>query len=179
VRLHLTGASGSGVTTLGAAIAARLGVPQHDVDDAFWLPTDPPFTSKRPEAERIAQLAPKLAAPGWVLSGSCDGWGAPLVAQADAVVLVEAPAAVRMARLKARETALFGARITPGGDMRAGHLAFLDWAAGYDDPDFAGRSRARHLRWTAGLPQPFRRVDGTRPVAALADEVTQWLETLA
>jgi adenylate kinase family enzyme len=40
-RIHLMGASGSGVTTLGRALAARLALPHHDSDDYFWLPTAP------------------------------------------------------------------------------------------------------------------------------------------
>ena len=48
--IHITGASGAGVTTLGAALAERLGGAQFDVDDFFWMPTVPPFTDKRPVA---------------------------------------------------------------------------------------------------------------------------------
>lgn len=179
MKLHLTGASGAGVTTLGAALAARLGVGQVDVDAAYWLPGDPPFVAKRPVADRLALLGPALAAPGWVLSGSCDGWGSELVARADAVVLVEVPTAVRLARLRRREAERYGARIAEGGDMRVQHLAFLDWASRYDDPGFAGRNHARHLRFLAGLAVPVRRVDGTRPTEVLAAEVADWLAVAA
>ena len=41
-RIHILGASGSGTTTLGRALAARLQCPHFDTDDCFWLPTDPP-----------------------------------------------------------------------------------------------------------------------------------------
>jgi hypothetical protein len=42
-RIHIFGASGSGTTTLGAAIADRYGYAHLDVDQYFWMPTDPPF----------------------------------------------------------------------------------------------------------------------------------------
>jgi adenylate kinase family enzyme len=45
-RIHILGASGSGTTTLGAALADRLGHPHVDADSLFWLPTDPPFTDE-------------------------------------------------------------------------------------------------------------------------------------
>ena len=41
-RTGITGAPGCGVTTLGAALAARLDAVPIDTDDHFWVPTDPP-----------------------------------------------------------------------------------------------------------------------------------------
>jgi Shikimate kinase len=41
-RIHILGASGSGTTTLGRALAERLQYPHFDTDDSFWVPTDPP-----------------------------------------------------------------------------------------------------------------------------------------
>jgi adenylate kinase family enzyme len=60
------GASGSGTTTLGAALARRLGCPHHDADDYFWLPTptDPPFTEARPPSARLERLCAALAESG-------------------------------------------------------------------------------------------------------------------
>ena len=52
-RIHITGASGSGTTTLGRALASRLATPCHDSDDFFWRPTDPPYRDERPEDERL------------------------------------------------------------------------------------------------------------------------------
>jgi adenylate kinase family enzyme len=74
-RIHITGASGSGVTTLGAALAARLGAAHLDTDFFYWKPTDPPFTVKRETADRPARVVAAMdAAPaGRILSGSLDG----------------------------------------------------------------------------------------------------------
>lgn len=52
-RLYLLGASCSGVSTLGAAIAGRLDVPQIDVDDFYWMPSAPPFHVKRAPEKRV------------------------------------------------------------------------------------------------------------------------------
>ena len=38
-RIHILGASGSGTTTLGRALAERLQCRHFDTDDYFWLPT--------------------------------------------------------------------------------------------------------------------------------------------
>ena len=75
-RIHILGASGSGTTTLGRALAARLQCPHFDTDDYFWLPTDPPFTHQRERTERTQLLMNDVTAQdAWVVSGSLCGWG--------------------------------------------------------------------------------------------------------
>lgn len=162
-RIHVSGASGSGVTTLGAALAERLGAPQFDVDDFFWMPTVPPFTDKRPVAERLTLLDERLVGDKWVLSGSLVGWGDPLMSRFDLVIFLYTPADVRMSRLRARETARYGAAIEPGGIMHENSRAFLEWAAKYDEPHFEGRSLAVRNRWLAMQFAPVLRLDGESP----------------
>lgn len=43
LRLHIFGASGSGVSTLGNTLKNLWGIPYFDTDDYFWIPTEPPF----------------------------------------------------------------------------------------------------------------------------------------
>ena len=177
-RIHLTGASCSGVSTLGAALAERFGVHQLDVDDFYWMPTDPPFISKRPPEERVRLIRERQSAlPGWVLSGSFMGWGETLIRDVDLVVFVETPTSLRLQRLDRREAERYGARIRPGGDMHEAHLAFRDWASRYDDPGFSGRNRAQHERWLATQSAPLLRVDGQCPtselVALVIDELAR------
>ena len=70
-RIHTTGASCSGTTTLGAALTERLCVPHFDTDDFYWYPSLPKFERKRPVKERLRLMrAALLGVPGWVLSGS-------------------------------------------------------------------------------------------------------------
>lgn len=173
-RIHITGASGAGVTTLGAALARHLGAAHLDTDDFYWYPTRPPFRDKRPDAERVALLRAAFAAAprGWVLSGSLGAWADPLVPLFERVVYVSTPTELRLARLREREARTFGAeQVAPGGEHHAEFVAFLEWAARYDHGDREGRSRPRHAAWLAGLACPVVRVDGARPVAALVAAV--------
>ena len=171
IRVHITGASGAGVSTLGQDLAARFGLPWLDTDDFYWAPTDPPFTTKRPVEERIASMRAAFGEGGWIVSGSMDGWGDPVVAEAGLVVFVDTPTDVRLARLRRRESLRYGARIEPGGDMHESHAAFIAWAAGYDAGSIEGRNRARHMTWLARLPMPVIRLDGRRPTVELTSEV--------
>lgn len=171
LRIHITGASCTGTTTLGGALAAALGLTHLDTDDFYWRPTDPPFTEKRPSAERLARMQGAVGTGGWVISGSMDGWGDPLLADADLIVFLTAPTEVRLARLKARESHRFGARIGPGGDMEGIHASFLVWASQYDDTGFAGRSRLRHEAWLKDQDVPVLRLDADNSVRTLASRV--------
>src|ERR1043166_8030786 len=75
-RVHIMGASGAGVTTLGRALADALALSHHDVDDYYWRPTNPPYRKKRKVADRLRLMREIfLDREGWVLSGALDGWG--------------------------------------------------------------------------------------------------------
>ena len=167
-RVLVMGASGSGTTTLGRALASRWAAPHADADDYFWVPTDPPYVEKRPEADRL-RLMHEVFVPrdAWVLSGSIMAWGEPVLAHVDAVVFCTLPREVRLARLRAREVVRYGARIDSGGDRAESFAEFLTWASGYDEPDFEGRSRAGHEEWLAELDCRVVRVDTSRPVDEL------------
>jgi adenylate kinase family enzyme len=171
----VTGASGAGVTTLGGALASVLSVPHLDTDDFYWLPSDPPFRHKREIPERLGLLDEALgrAPHGWVLSGSQDGWGDPLVPRFDVVVFLLVSTEVRLDRIRARSRHRYGdAALAPGGRMHEDYLAFLDWAATYDEGSQGGRSRPRHEAWLARLPCPVIRLEG---VLGLDDMVNRVL----
>jgi adenylate kinase family enzyme len=173
--VHITGASGSGVSTLGRELVGRTGATQLDTDDYYWLPTEPRFTASREIEERLRLIEDGIAnasARGWILSGSIGDWGAPLVPLFQLVVFVRTPTAVRIARLRQRGIERDGAdQIGPGGPRHAQYQEFLTWAAGYDTGVKAGRSLARHEAWLANLTCPVIRVDGTEPAPVLAERI--------
>ncbi|WP_341869631.1 adenylate kinase [Pseudomonas aegrilactucae] len=142
--------------------------PIKEQDDFYWLPTNPPFSVKRPPNERVCMIEQALGDDDWVLTGSCNGWGEALIAKADLIVFVETPTTVRLERLAAREQARFGDRIAPGGDMHDIHVAFRAWASEYDNPAFSGRNRARHEVWISEQTLPLRIIDGTRSIEEMA-----------
>ena len=136
-RIHIMGASGSGVTSLGRALADALAVPHHDTDDYFWQPTIPPYRRKRESSERL-RLMQEMFLPraDWVLSGSLEGWGDDSFANFDLVVFLTTPREVRLQRLRAREATHFGAdAVAPGGWRHDETEDFVEWASHYEDGD--------------------------------------------
>jgi adenylate kinase family enzyme len=167
-RVGITGASGCGATTLGAALAAEIGAVHIDTDDHYWVATDPPYREKRGVPERLARIAAGQALTGrWILSGTLDRWAEPAIADAELIVFLEVPTDVRLERLRLRERARFGQSLLPGGAMHETHSEFIEWAAQYEDGTLPGRSRPRHERWLAGLGMPVLRLDGSRPTGDL------------
>ena len=161
--LPIYGASGSGTSTLGRYLAEQFQYAFLDSDDYFWLPTDPKFTTKRPIEQRVPLIRQDIAAAknGAALSGSLVGWGDALIPDFTLAVRVVTDTPTRMARIKQREYARFGARILPGGDMYDHHQAFLQWAAGNE--------------WQKQLACPILTVDGTAPLAETAARVEELL----
>ncbi|MEA3031252.1 MAG: hypothetical protein QOJ53_2213 [Sphingomonadales bacterium] len=171
-RVCITGAPGCGVTTLGGALAARLGAVQIDTDDHYWVATDPPYREKREVPERLNRIGAEQARTGrWVMSGALEGWAESAIKEAELIVFLEAPTQVRLERLRERERARFGDALLPGGAMHETHREFIAWAAQYELGTQPGRSRPRQERWLAGVTQPVLRLDGTRTPEALVSAI--------
>ena len=151
MRILITGASGSGTTTLGRAIAEKLEGAYFDADDYYWLSTNPPFTQKRDRALRLSLLLEALQqASSAVVGGSIIDWGTELEDSFTLIVFLTVPTAIRVERLRKREIAQLG---------RADPL-FLEWAAQYDEGRMDGRSLAKHERWLSTRSCPILRIDG-------------------
>jgi adenylate kinase family enzyme len=172
-RIHITGASGAGVTSLGRALADALAIAHHDTDDYFWRPTNPPYSEMREVADRLRLMREVfLDRPDWVLSGSLDGWGDPIVPFFDVVIFLYVPTAIRLERLRARESQRLGPEaVAPGGSMHQQAEKFFEWASHYDDGTRDGRNLARHQAWLAALRCRVIRLDGVRPLPDLVREV--------
>ena len=156
MKLLVTGASGSGTTTLGRALMRELGIEAIDTDDFYWLPTDPPYQQKRDLDERLALiLARQRAAGRSVISGSIINWGEALEDSFDFIIFLYLAADIRLARLRAREMAELG-RVDE---------AFMEWAAGYDTDPGGGRSLERHRGWLAARQCPVLELVGDLTVA--------------
>jgi len=160
-RIHILGASGSGTTTLGQAMASELGYIHLDVDDYFWLPTDPPYSTKRDPAARIELLKwDTQVNTKWILTGSMNGWGDILNDSFDLVIFLYLDPEIRLKRLAKREAVRHGFnRISIGGDMHEIYRAFIEWAAKYDYAGIEMRSLQLHEKWLQQIKCPVLRID--------------------
>ncbi len=175
--IHIFGASGSGTTTLGKKICNELGYHLMDTDDYFWLPTEPPFTLKRPCKERIEMMTRDINNyENIVISGSLVDWGDVLIPYFTLAVRIEIEPAVRIARLIQREKERYGSRIEPDGDMYKQHLEFLEWAKSYDTGGMNMRSKVKHDDWQNLLSCELLHLDGADTVEDNFIKVKKFLD---
>lgn len=177
--IHIFGASGSGTTTLGESIDETLGYKHLDVDDYFWLPSDPPYEIKRAPDERQKSLRVDIAnSQKSVISGSLCGWGDVFIPYFDLAIFVNTSTELRIRRIKQREYNKLGNRILLGGDMYDKHIAFNEWAKEYDKLGVEQRSRALHKEWMKKIKCPVITVDGALPIDYLISQIGEIIKKL-
>jgi len=155
LRVLVTGAAGSGTSTLGEALARRWQLRFLEADAYYWLETDPPFTQKRLPEERNAVFRQVLEAEsGAVVAGSVMAWGEAIENAFDLIVFLYVPTEIRLQRLEAREVQRYG-KANP---------EFLEWAAQYDEGAKEGRSLTRHQAWLAARKCAVLRLSGDSTV---------------
>ncbi|NIG53378.1 adenylate kinase [Chitinophaga sp. Cy-1792] len=176
MKLHILGASGSGVTTLGNALAHYLDIPYFDSDNYFWLPTVPPFSQRRDAAERNAMISTELAKQdSWVFGGSVVNWGENVFPVFDLIVFLWIPAPVRMQRLRAREQQRYGEALETDPVLRKSHDAFMQWAADYDEQTgVANRTFDVHRKWLSEQSVPVLEIAGDVSIEERMDKVLAW-----
>lgn len=164
MRTLITGAAGSGTSTLCSALAFALGGIHVEADDYFWISTLPPFTTKRDPAARLSSVLSDLRAQEVaLLAGSIVDWGVELEDAFDLIVFLHLDPQTRIERLKKRESERFG-YVNP---------AFLEWAAQYDEGPPVGRSLAKHRNWLGARSFPVIELSGNLSVGERVAAVLQ------
>lgn len=157
----ITGAAGSGTTTLANALAKELDMTHLEADDYFWLPSEPPYQHRASRVERCQSLLKDMGSTtGAVVAGSIMDWGLQLEDRFDLIVFLYLPADLRLARLERREVERFG----------SANPEFLAWAADYDTGSATGRNLFRHQTWLSNRTCPILRLEGDMSVE---DRVTR------
>ncbi|HIU34607.1 MAG TPA: AAA family ATPase [Candidatus Pullichristensenella excrementigallinarum] len=128
--LQILGASGTGKSTLGSALASEMGFPLLRSDHYLWPNEE--FDVPRPVQERRRMLQEDIDRfPSFILDGGIS-WFFPQTLFPDWIVLLRCPAQTRMERLHRRETQRFGNWQDPRHPHHQITREFLKWAAGYE-----------------------------------------------
>jgi adenylate kinase family enzyme len=111
----LASASGCGKTTVGCALAARLGVPFVELDALVHGPN----WTETPDDELRAKVTPIVAGDGWVIDGSYSRkLGTLVLDRTDTVVWLDLPIRVWLPRLIRRTARRMGGREQLWNDNR-------------------------------------------------------------
>lgn len=161
MKIHIFGASGSGVTTTGKTLAQKLNFDYFDSDDYFWESSETPFTIKRKEAERNSKIIADLnASQNWILGGSIFQWNADFP-DFDLVVFLWIPSEIRIERLHEREFKRYGNVIYNDPKRIKQYEDFISWASDYDNHyGIANRNLKAHEEWLEKISFPVLRIMG-------------------
>ena len=170
MKIHLFGASGSGVTTLGHYLAGELNCPYFDSDAFFWELSPVAFTTRRESALRNQLLLESLSTQkNWILGGSIVNWAIDL--PFDLAVFLWLPPAIRLQRLRTREHQRYGDSIYTDKKRNKLYQEFIDWCAGYDDNTASGRTIKVHEDWMRTLSCPLLELRGDLSVEERAAKI--------
>ena len=160
MKIHIFGASGSGVTTTGEALAEKLNIPYFDSDIYFWEATEPPFTIKRNPDERNLKIKSALEnSEKWILGGSVFEWGDKVFPDFDLVIFLWIPSEIRMERLRKREFERYGNVIYKEPERIKQFEEFMTWAADYDvNTGIASRNIDAHEKWIKTIKSPVLKI---------------------
>ena len=172
MKILIFGASGSGTTTVGKALAEILDFIHLDVDDYYWEQTTPPFQVKISSTQRNAALLRDFRNhKNVIVSGSLVSWGAYWETAFDFAIFIYLPMEIRMKRLEKREIERYGDLLFTDEATRENSKAFLDWAQRYDDENFKGRSKYIHEEWMKLLSCPVLKLMGELELKEQVDKI--------
>ncbi|MEA5256526.1 adenylate kinase [Arcicella aquatica] len=161
MKIHIFGASSSGVTTLGNALSNDLNIPYFDSDEYYWEKSDPPFTVRRNPSDRTLMIKKDIEqTDDWILGGSIISWG-DIFPSFDLIVFLWVPPHIRMERLREREFSRYGNIIYTDPARIKQYNDFMAWAADYDNhTGIATRTLDAHENWLHQTTSPTLAIRG-------------------
>lgn len=155
----MCGLNGCGKSTLGRALAQKIGFHFIDNEELFFTrnAADEPYQNPRSRAEVEKLLMEEVRKHGdFVLAAVRGDYGKEILPLYRYAVLIEVPKEIRLRRVRDRSFQKFGGRMKPGGDLYESEEVFFQTVAARPE-DYAES-------WARTLSCPVVVVDGTRPV---------------
>lgn len=97
-KIHIIGSVGSGKTTLGKRLSAKLNIAHYELDNVVWQRLDTGDVRRKAE-ERDAYLHRIIGTEAWIIEGVHYEWVHASFKNADIIILLDPPYAVRTVRI--------------------------------------------------------------------------------
>jgi len=157
--IQICGLNGCGKSTLGKALAEKLGF--HFIDNEnlyFSRPNaNEPYANPKSRTEVEKLLIEEVSKhPDFVFSAVKGDYGKDLVPMYKYVIVMEVPPKIRSQRVRNRSFQKFGNRMLMGGDLYHQEEAFFQMVDSRQD-DYIEN-------WLEKVSCPIIRVDGTKPI---------------
>ena len=170
IGIQICGLNGCGKSTLGRALADRLGFHFIDSEDLYFRkdPTGSQYASARSQEEAKSLLMQEVFAyPNFIFASVKGNYGEEIAAMYNYVILIDVPSEIREQRIRNRSFQKLGSRMLPGGDLYAQEEAFIQMAA--------ARKEDHIENWLQSVKCPILKIDGSK---SIADNVEYVLRTI-
>lgn len=163
--IAVVGGNGSGKTTLGRRLADLLGYRHMDIEKYCFPEPATVYANPLPSEEVKKRLLADIKRyERFVLSSVGGDFGEEINLFYSCAVYIQAPLAVRLARVKQRLVDQFGSRVLKGGDLYQQEQRFFQFVA--------TRTMEKTEGWLKRIGLPVICVDGTQPV----EKNAEWLK---
>lgn len=155
----MCGLNGCGKSTLGKALAQKLGYYFIDIEDMYFTrtSTDAPYANPRSRAEVEKLLLDEVRKQDhFVFSAIKGDYGEELQKYYQVAVVIEVPKEIRTQRVRNRSFQKFGSRMLAGGDLYQAEAQFFELAE--------SRTEDFYAQWLQSLHCPIIPVDGTKSI---------------
>ena len=166
--IQICGLNGCGKSTLGKALADRLGFHFIDNEHLYFSRSgsDEPYANPKSRAEVERLLMDEVSKyPDFVFSAVKGDYGKEIVPMYNYVIVIDVPKEIRIQRVRNRSFQKFGDRMLAGGDLHGPEEAFFQVVESRRD-DYVENL-------LSNVNCPVIRVDGTKPIADNVEHIVQ------
>ena len=168
IGIQICGLNGCGKSTLGRALAERIGFHFIDNENLYFgkaVASDPYANPKTRKEAELLLMEEVRRYPDFVFSAVKGDYGEDIIPMYSYVVVIEAPKEIRSQRVRNRSFQKFGSRMLTGGDLFSREEAFFRMSDSRSDDYIAD--------WLQKVSCPVIRVDGTKPVEENVEYILQ------
>ena len=159
IGIQICGLNGCGKSTLGRALAERIGFHFIDNENLNFsrTNTDEPYMNPKSRTDVERLLMDEVSKhPDFVFSAVKGDYGKDIIPMYNYVVVIEVPKEIRSQRVRDRSFQKFGNRMLMGGDLYDQEERFFQMVASRKD-EYVDN-------WLQTVKCPIIRVDGTKPI---------------
>ena len=159
IGIQICGLNGCGKSTLGKALADKLGFHFIDNENLYFArgQANEPYKNPRSEEEVERLLISEVMEhPNFIFSAVRGNYGKEIIPMYNYVVVIEVPKEIRSQRVRNRSFQKFGERMLIGGDLYEQEEAFFQMAESRND-DYVEN-------WLKMVKCPIIRIDGTKKI---------------
>lgn len=159
IGIQICGLNGCGKSTLGRALAERIGFHFIDNENLYFsrTNTDEPYMNPKSRADVERLLMEEVSKfPDFIFAAVKGNYGTDIIPMYDYIVMIEVPLNVRSHRVRNRSFQKFGNRMLIGGDLHDQEEAFFQIVESRRDDYIED--------WLQMVKCPIIRVDGTKTI---------------